>query len=337
MKTIIIGAGGAIGSCLSAWLSESSEDVYLFDKPEVAAIIKEKGITYYKQNEEKKNVKVRVIDSLSEIINPDLVIVIVKNYSLDGVSQLIKKEIKGDPIILAMQNGVENQKILPKYFDKAVYGIIEFNAWLDEIGVVGFQNRGPFVIGTPDNSLQKEMMDISALFNKGVETIVTDRIKDAAYCKMVINLTNSFTTLVGMGYREIEDLPAFKEILTTSMYEGVKILKKMGVKEFKAHTMPSWIKIIMGAKLPSFLTNGLFKKNLAKMVLSSMAQDVIQRRAGSSELESLIGEFIHLAEKYNVPVPYNKTVYELCKKRFSEVPFVPMTEEQVLKEVKNNK
>jgi ketopantoate reductase len=181
--------------------------------------------------------------------------------------------------------------------------------------------------------LSKELSEIAAVFSPGVETIVTDRITDAAYCKMVINLTNSFTTLVGMQYREITNMRAFKRILTTSMYEGMKILKKKGVKEFKAHTMPSWTKITFGAKMPDFITDGLFKKNLAKMVLSSMAQDVIQRKTGASELDSLIGEFIVMADNLGVAIPYNKTVYELCKVRFAADPFVPMTEEEVLKEV----
>ncbi|NCA92452.1 ketopantoate reductase family protein [bacterium] len=334
MKVIIIGAGGAIGSCIAGWLSEVSSEIYLLDKPSVADILKSKGITHYKENEEKKSVNVKVIDKISDVKNPDLIAIVVKNYSLDGVAQMIKKEVSGDPVILSLQNGVENQKILPKYFKKVVYGIIEFNAWLDEVGVVGYQNRGPFVIGTPDNSLQEEMTAISLLFNQSVETIVTDRINDAAYCKMVINLTNSYTTLVGMQYREITNLHAFKQVLTNSMYEGQKILKKMGVKEFKAHNMPSWLSMVAGAKLPNFITDGIFKKNIKKMVLSSMAQDVIQRKTGASELDSLIGEFIALAAKYKVNIPYNETVYELCKVRFNMDPFVPMTEDEVLSEVK---
>ncbi|HOK82368.1 MAG: 2-dehydropantoate 2-reductase [Clostridiales bacterium] len=334
MKVIIIGAGGAIGSCLSGWLSEVSQDIYLFDKPSVSEVLKEKGITYYKQNEAKQNVKVKVIDSLSEVENPDLIAIVVKNYSLDGVSGLIKETVKGNPVILGLQNGVENQRILPKYFDRVVYGIIEFNAWLDEIGIVGYQNRGPFVIGTLDNGMQAELKAIAELFNKGVETIITDRITDAAYCKMVINLTNSFTTLVGMGYRDITNLHAFKEILTNSMYEGVKILKKMGVKEYKAHTMPTWAKIKASATLPNFITDGMFKKNLAKMVLSSMAQDIIQRKSGESELESLIGEFVSLGDRYGMDIPYNRAVYKLCKEKFNRHPFVPMTEEEVLAEVR---
>ncbi|HPD02142.1 MAG TPA: 2-dehydropantoate 2-reductase N-terminal domain-containing protein, partial [Clostridia bacterium] len=184
MKIIVLGAGGAIGSCLSGWLTETDAELYLYDKPSVCSVLREKGITLYKEHKEKKNYKVNVIDKLSDVQNPDVVVVVVKNYSLEPVSELIKREVSGNPVILAMQNGVENQKILPKYFDKVVYCVIEFNAWLDEVGVGGYQNKGPFVIGTPDGSLQKEMAEIAAVFNQGVETIVTDRIVDAAYCKM---------------------------------------------------------------------------------------------------------------------------------------------------------
>ncbi len=333
MKIVIIGAGGAIGSCLAGWLSEVNRDTFLLDKPSVSEALRSKGITHYKEHEDKKHIKVNVIDKLSDVANPDLIVIVVKNYSLDSVAEMIKKEVNGDPLILALQNGVENQRILPKYFNKVIYGIIEFNAWLDEIGVVGYQNRGPFVIGTPDNSLQQEMLAVADVFNGSVETIITDRILDAAYCKMVINLTNSFTTLVGMGYREISNLHAFKQILTNSMYEGVKILKKMGRKEFKAHNMPTWLSITAGAKLPNFITDGMFKKNIKKMVLSSMAQDIIQRKAGASELDSLIGEFVALADKHNVIIPYNRTVYRLCKDRFYREQFLPMTEEEVLAEI----
>ena len=126
-----------------------------------------------------------------------------------------------------------------------------------------------------------------------------------------------------MGYRDITNLHAFKEILTNSMYEGVKILKKMGVKEYKAHTMPTWAKIKASATLPNFITDGMFKKNLAKMVLSSMAQDIIQRKSGESELESLIGEFVSLGDRYGMDIPYNRAVYKTMQREIQPAPLCP--------------
>lgn len=337
MKFVIIGAG-AIGGCLGGWLSQKHDDVYLLDQGEVARNLKEKGLTLYHQGEEDKKVHipVKVIDSLSEVEDIDVIAIAVKNYSLEAVAQTIKEQVTGNPIIVGLQNGIENQTVLPKYFDRVIYSIIEFNAWFDEPCVIGYQEKGPFVLGTKNNEMQDELKMLQEYMGAAVETIVTDRIRDAAYCKMVINLTNSYTTLVGFKYREISSMPLFKKVLSNSMYEGMQILKAMGVKEFSAGDMPSWGKITMSAKLPNFITMGIFKKSLAKMVLSSMAQDILQRRSGVSELDSLVGHFVALADQYKIPAPYNKTVYELCKREFAKPDFKPMTEEQVWEAVKKN-
>jgi ketopantoate reductase len=153
---------------------------------------------------------------------------------------------------------------------------------------------------------------------------------------MVINLTNSFTTLVGFKYRAISSMPLFKKMLSNSMYEGMKIVQAAGVSEYRADNMPSWGKIKASATLPDFITMGIFKRNLDKMVLSSMAQDILQRRTGVSELDSLIGHFITLADKHHIPAPYNKTIYALCKAEFAKPDFKPLTEEQVWQAIQKN-
>ena len=337
MKCIIIGAG-AIGGCLGGWLSEVYDEVYLLDQGEVLKNLKQKKqISLYQQGEEnnKKAVPIKVIEKLSDVKNPDIIAIAVKNYSLDKVAQSVKAEMTGDPIILGLQNGVMNQTLLPKYFNKVIFAVIEFNAWIDEPCVIGYQNKGPFVIGSTGNSLKNEIDALQTYMNKAVQTIVTDRIRDAAYCKMIINLTNSYTTLVGFKYRKISSLPLFKKVLSNSMYEGIKVLQAMGVQEYKAENMPTWGKIKASATLPDFITMGIFKKNLAKMVLSSMAQDILQRKAGISEIDSLLGEFVKLADEHKIDAPYNKAVYKLCKEGFTRKDFQPLTEERVWKAVQS--
>jgi 2-dehydropantoate 2-reductase len=336
MKMVIIGAG-AIGGCLGGWLSEVYDEVYLLDQGEVAKNLRQKGLTLYQQGKEtdKKKIPVKVIDRLSEVEKPDVIAIAVKNYSLEAVAQSIKAEISDDTIIMGLQNGVMNQTLLPKYFKKVMFAIIEFNAWFDEPCVIGYQNKGPFVLGCADSGLRDKLNALQSYMNSAVETVTTDRIRDAAYCKMVINLTNSYTTLVGFKYREIGSLPLFKKVLSNSMYEGIKVLQKMGVEEFKAGDIPSWGKIKASATLPDFITMGIFKRNLAKMVLSSMAQDILQRKSGISEIDSLLGEFVKLADQHNIPAPYNKAVYKLCKEEFAKPDFIPLTEEQVWKAVQS--
>ncbi|MBD1372315.1 2-dehydropantoate 2-reductase [Hazenella sp. IB182357] len=334
-KIVIVGAG-AIGGTLGAWLTPQNENVYMLDRGEVAERIRESGITVFAEGrrEHAETIPVKTITDISEIPNVDIIILAVKNYSLDQVATHVRNQVEGEPIIVALQNGVENQEILPKYFKNIIYGVVGYNAWLEEPATIGYQSKGPYILGTLHPELTTELAEVEAIFKRGVETIVTDHFQDAAYSKMIINLTNSFTTLVGHKYREITDFLIFKKILTNLLYEGVQIVKATGYKECKIGDMPSWFTITSIVKLPQFVTNGAFRKNLAKMVLSSMGQDIIQRQGTESELDSLNGYFIKLADQAGLAVPYNRAIYQLCKEQFSKTPFKPLTEREVWERIR---
>ncbi|MCK7515363.1 MAG: hypothetical protein MZV70_72855 [Desulfobacterales bacterium] len=74
------------------------------------------------------------------------------------------------------------------------------------------------------------------------------------------------------------------------------MVKAAGYKECKLGGMPPWFLLKAGALLPRPLTSPLFKKNVAKMVMSSMSQDIIQQGGTDSELESLTGYILKLAK-----------------------------------------
>ncbi len=333
--TIVFFGAGAVGASIGAWVTAKNENIYFLDVGDVADRLEENGITHYQgdKKHEKKTINVNVIRHLSEIKTPDIIAIAVKNYSLDAVSKLIKDQVGDKPVIIGMQNGIENQTILPKYFTKVIYCIVCFNAWLDSPGVVGYQKKGPLVLGTANNELQFEMDSLVNVFNKSVETMVTLNLQNAVHSKMIINLTNSLTTLTGHTYTEISDQSLFQKLLTNLTYEGVKIVKGAGYNECKLGGMPSWRLIQASATLPQFITKIPFKKNVKKMVISSMAQDIIQRGSSQSELETLNGYFIDLANKHNIDIPYNKTIYDLCKTEFSKANFKPWDVKDIWKEV----
>jgi 2-dehydropantoate 2-reductase len=335
-KKIVFFGAGAIGGSVGAWIAEHYDGVYFLDQGKTAEAIAKNGITTYPENQKDKavNVKVKVITDLSECPDADIVVVAVKTYSLDGVCTLIKSKLKKEPLIVALQNGVDNQKIVPKYFKKVVYGVVSYNAWPDEAGVIGYQKKGPLIIGTPDGSCKEELELVSRLFNLGVETIVTEHFSDAAHCKMIINLTNSLTTLIGHRYQPVTNMKLFKKVLTSMTREGIRAVSAAGYSECKLGGMPSWTIMKLGAALPYFLAKGIFQKNVAKMVLSSMAQDVLMRKGKETELDTINGYLIELGEKNGQKMPFNRAVYELCKTEFAKDNFVPLPIETVWQHVK---
>ena len=149
------------------------------------------------------------------------------------------------------------------------------------------------------------------------------------HSKIIVNLTNSLTTLIGHGFREISDFDCFQRLLTNTLYEGVKIVKVSGYKECKLGGMPPWILMMIGAKLPQFFTRGMFKRNVAKMVMSSMSQDILKRGGTQSELDSLTGYILGLADKNGVKAPFNRTIYDLCRENFTKPGFKPLDVKEV--------
>jgi len=324
LKIVFLGAG-AIGGSVGGWIAPHYDNLYFLDQGATAAALKEKGITLYHESDKdaKTKVKVKVLDGLDQAKDADVIVLAVKNFSLDKVAKLVHEKLGDRPVIVSMANGVENQRVLPRYFSRVIYCVISYNAWLDAPGVIGYQKKGPLIFGTLKNELQDEMKAIAEVFNRGVETIIVPHIQDAAHCKMVVNLANSATTLMGHKFREISDMALYQKILTNLLLEGVNIIKAAGFRECKLGGMPSWRTIWVGVHMPRFISGPIFRKNVKKMNISSMAQDVLVRKSTETELDTINGCLVELAARHKVPAPFNKTIYEICKAEFAKPGFQP--------------
>lgn len=329
-EVLVFGAG-PVGLTVGGWLAPHTAHLTFLDKPDVVSALKKNGLNLYEQNQKKNTVRyyVKAVDDLGDTPPPDLIFLCVKNYSLAPVSELLVKHFGDTPLVVGFQNGAENQRVLPRYFKKVIFGVVCYNAWLDAPGVAGYQKKGPLVLGTPTGDLRAECRSVAALLGQGVETIVTDHLLDAVYSKMIINLTNSLTTLVGHGFKPISDTSVFQTLLSNLTWEGVQIVKAAGLKECKLGGMPSWTLIQAAANLPNWVTKPVFDKNVAKMVVSSMAQDVLQRGQTQSELDTINAPLLALADYHGVAAPFNRAVYDLCRERFAAKHFTPMDVKEV--------
>ena len=113
-KILIIGAG-AVGSTIANWIAPHHDELYVLDQGETLDTIKKNGVSAYLQNNEdkKENVTVKTISDLKDIETPDYIFLCVKNYSLATLAKLITESYGNNPVIVAFQNGAENQEILP--------------------------------------------------------------------------------------------------------------------------------------------------------------------------------------------------------------------------------
>ena len=332
-KITVYGAG-AIGTTLAAWLTDAGHDVSLLARGENARQLKQKSIRILNDNKVLlDDTRVRVIETLGVGEDIDLLIITVKNFHLDACCKDIVDTIGRNTRVLALQNGVENQAILPKYFDRVVYAIINYNAWQSLNTQEHNSNTlnwnvsifGPIILGALSPKMLPEAKDLEALFTGFIRCEFSQSFQDHAHAKLVNNLANSVTTIIGNSHREESALAPLQAVLTQLTNEGINTLQAAGIKETKAGPLPPWKVIRLIKCLPAILTRFIFRRKMAIVGSTSMANDIIARGAGESELESINGYMLKLADAHDVHVPYSRGLYQLCEQRFSEEPFRPMS------------
>jgi len=337
-KILFIGPG-AIGASVAAWVAESYPSVWMMGHGETQSALRQNGITTYDfadPERTRRTVRVATIDRPSDIGNFDIVVLAVKNYSLEAVARQVQKELGDRPIIVSMANGIDNQRILPKFFSKVIYCVVGYNARRDAPVVVGYQRKGPLLIGTPGNKLGGELRLVQSILARGCPTEIVDRLQDAVHTKIVINLTNALDALLGRGSVPLSNLAAYQQLLSQTLWEGIRIIRAAGYREHRIAGIPPFALLHLVAALPGWMTRPVFKRELRAMRMSSMTQDVVLRGAHDTELESITGYIVGLAAQHGVPAPYNRAIYRLGREKFHPG-FEPLRCEEVLAAVERER
>lgn len=331
---VVIYGAGAIGSSICGWVTPVYNNVYLLARGKNAQTIKSNGLAIYQGSLDNKQVIiVNVIEDLNEKLDAGIVIITVKNYDLEEVAKDIHAKLGDKPLIIALQNGVENQIILPKYFSKVVYGVIMVSAWRDKPGVFGHAVKGYIICGTLDNALQDEMKNIKNWFSGGFKFRISQNIQDAIHTKLLFNLSNSILTLIDYTDISKESISTLGQIHYKTLAEGIKVFASAGFKEHRLPGLVPW-NVLKTTAQSSDETSGKMLLNQIKGAgPNSMAQDLIIRQKSLSELEHLNGYVVKLAKKLEISVPFNNTIYELCKAQFQKKPFKQLKVEEVWEEI----
>lgn len=336
MKTsdlnIVVFGAGAIGATLAAWLYKVHDNIHILARNQTLDALRQNGLTVFQNGEKPHTSHLNVIENLNDLPAVDVIILCVKNYSLEMAARQIREQVGGEPLIIAIQNGLENQNILPRYFPKIIYGIAQHNAWKEGPTTFGYNRQKTLILDNPVfDDVRKDI--VHSLFKKAMPTVVTDRYNDAAHNKLFANITNSLLSLGGKPQTG-EDLRALHYLFAKIAGETIHILEAAGIKQFPLEGIPSWKLIKLMARLPLFLSRRRFSKGLSEVEVTSMQQDVMNN-AGYSELDSINGYLLKLAEQNNVSAPYSHMLYDICREEFRKSPYSPLAHNKVLRLIKS--
>ena len=157
-KILFIGPG-AIGASVAAWVAEHYPSVFIMGHGASQEALRQSGITTYAFDQPQGTRRTVHVSSRRPAGRRRR-----RRYRRAGGEELQlggrraagrATELGDRPIVVSMANGIDNQRILPKFFSKVIYCVVGYNARRDEPVVVGYQRKGPLLIGTPDNTLRR--------------------------------------------------------------------------------------------------------------------------------------------------------------------------------------
>jgi len=312
MKYSVIGLG-AVGSIIGGLLANSGEKVILIGKPNQVEEISKKGLKINGINNSILVKNVQISTDLSLISNSDVIIICVKSQDTKYLAEELKKYIKKSSIIISLQNGIKNSKILKEITGNTVFsGVILFNALYIKPGEVSLTLKGGLILEA--DVLNKEVVKsfIEVFKKSGIECKLDTDIEGYLWSKLIVNLQNAVTALTGQTIKESILNKDSRAIIIATMKEGLDILQK---SKIPYKTLPDIDPKITIRRLT--ILNSVFLKfgsrilKLNETARGSMWQSLYRGRP--TEIDYINGEIVNHANKHNLKAPINKKLIELVK------------------------
>lgn len=331
MKHVLFFGSGAVNLSLIGWLAREGLRITVLARPASAAAIREHGVQV-KCLGLRSEARPDVITALDSADRPDLIVIGVKAYVLDeAVAQILAAYGRYMPV-LSVLNGVRHVDYLRSKFTNAMFATICFNAYRAEPHSAVAMSRGPLVFTwsrAVDKGLRRATFD---LLKGRVEAVQGADALDVAHNKLIVNLANALMTMVAFHDHRDRDIAELQKLTAHVMWEGVQVLKAVGIKELRIPGLPAWRMLWMSRFLPQFITVPIFRKKMSVSAINSMAQDM--QHGNETELEEINGRFLLLAERTKVSVPYNRAVYQIFME-WAASPATPLTPKEVLSRIRS--
>jgi len=276
--------------------------------------IVKKGIKIYGIKESILVEKINASDDFSQVQDADVIFVCVKAQDTQNVADELKKYIKKSAIIISLQNGIRNSRILENTTGNRSYsGVILFNALYSQRGEVTLTLKGGLIIEVDNYSENIIKSFIESLKKFDIKIKLENVIEGYLWSKLIVNLQNAVTTLTNQTVKESILNNDTRAIIIATMKEGLSVLDKSGITY---ETLPdidpkktiSRLEVLNSA----LLRRGSQILKLNENARNSMWQSISRGRP--TEIDYLNGEIVNLAIENNLNAPINTKLVELIKK-----------------------
>ena len=295
VSVVVVGAG-AIGASIAVRLMEAGKQVVISANGERKARYLKQGFVV-----NGRQYFLPVKDKY-EADPADLVIIAVKNYSLEEAIEEMRPYVSVNTIILSLLNGIDAVPRLRREFgeDSVPYAMILGIDALREENRVQYLAKGRIFCGFEKEKVEKNASTLAVLEEffrtSDIAFVVPEDIVKEIWFKFMINVgLNQWSALIRAPYRLFQDSPHGQELLSKTMIEVISLSKRYG-GNLEETDIDRAIAVL---------------KTLAPQGKTSMLQDLEARR--QTEVDAFAGAMKRLAKAADLDVPINAILYDAIR------------------------
>lgn len=302
---------GALGGYFGSLLARAGEEVTFIARGAHLEEMRTHGLTVKTTAFGDFNLQVKATDNPAEVGHADLVLFCVKSYDTDAAAELIQPIVGPDAVVLALQNGINNEERIARVVgSEAVIGATAYaSSVIESPGVIARGGSGPgrIVLGelAGGTSPRTEQLQ-NVLQHSGINAEIHTDIRVELWQKFLeICGLSGVGTLTRLPIGPIFSCPETSALLRVTMEEVAAVAQACKV------TLPENCvdkeMAFLGSRVPS--------------VRGSMYYDLASGRR--LELETLNGTVVRLGREHDVPTPYNFVIYAALKPYVEGTPAMP--------------
>ncbi len=297
MKVCVIGCG-AVGSLFAAHLAKAGEvEVWAYDLwREHTDAIQKNGLRL--SGAADFTARLNATSDARALPRCDYGIVATKAIHTRNAIAQVEHIFDDNSAVCSVQNGVGNEEIIAEHVKYVIRGTTFPAGHPIGPGHIGYDIKGDTWIGPfePAHTSMGKVEELAGLMTRsGMNTLALKDARGAQWTKLIFNAsTNPVGALTLLHHGAATRFEPTGRLFDDLIAEGEAVARKLGVV---LHGDPRQL-VQKGASAP-----GKHK--------ASMLQDVIARR--ETEVDFMNGAIVQWGEKFGVPTPLNKALWELIK------------------------
>ena len=307
MKQIVVIGLGGVGGYFGFKINQFNEQDNLLTIDFVARnltyeIVKNNGLTLLSPEHSNNNTRPnKILQNISEIDQPDLVLICVKEYDLENVCHQLKQVISEKTIILPLMNGadiydrvkniIHNNTILP--------ACVYVASHIKEKGIVEHKGKAGKLIFGKDQA--RPTTDIDWIIQLMKDSKIDFDVKE----NPLIDIWTKFIFVASFG------------LVTAKHNSSIGIVCSDKLQKQEAIEIMKEVKLIADKKgiiLPKDIIEKTFEKAMTfpPTTPTSLQLDIHVKK-GHSELELFAGAIIIYGKELNIKTPSTEKIYSELK------------------------